>query len=177
MSELRKANTDYPYFLTFTIVGWIDVFTREMYCESVIRSLKYCIENKGLELYGYVIMPSHVHLIVRHNEGRLAAIIRDCKSFLAKEIIGLIESEPGESRKEWLLHMLSYYAKFEKQNSQYMFWQKTNHPVELSTPSIFNQKVDYIHLNPVASGYVADETCWKYSSANAFSILKVLESY
>jgi putative transposase len=65
MSELRKANTDYCYFITFTVVGWIDVFTRSRYSDVILESLAYCQENKGLEVFEFVIMPSHVHLIVR----------------------------------------------------------------------------------------------------------------
>ncbi len=87
MSELRKSNTDYSYFITFTIVGWIDVFTRRDYCDIVIKNLKYCQEHKGMELYAYVIMPSHIHLIARNKDGKLNEIIRDFKSVTAKEII------------------------------------------------------------------------------------------
>ena len=83
MSELRKANTDHPYFITLIIVGWIDLFTRERYCEIMIDSLKYCITNKGLRLFEYVIMPSHIHLIAQHLEGKLPDVLRDLKSFTA----------------------------------------------------------------------------------------------
>lgn len=67
MSELRKANTDYPYFLTLTVMGWIDIFTRKEYCEILLKNLKYCQEEKGLELYAIVIMPSHVHMIKKES--------------------------------------------------------------------------------------------------------------
>lgn len=56
------------HFLTFTIVGWVDVFTRKETKQIIIDSLKYCIENKGLILYGYVIMTNHLHLIARADE-------------------------------------------------------------------------------------------------------------
>jgi REP element-mobilizing transposase RayT len=77
MSELRKANTDHPFYITMTIVGWIDLFTRERCCEAVLASFRYCIENKGLRLFEYVIMPSHVHFIGQHLEGKLPELIRD----------------------------------------------------------------------------------------------------
>ena len=173
MSELRKANTDRPYFITMTVVGWIDVFTRQRYCDVVIENLKYCIENKGLLLYAYVIMPSHIHLIARHDESRLSNVIRDFKSYTAKEILKMIENEPGESRKEWLLHMFGYYAKHQKQNTKQMFWQKTNHPIELSYPEIIDQKLEYIHYNPVQAGHVTDPHSWTYSSASDHQLLPV----
>ena len=174
MSELRKANTGYPYFITLTVVGWIDVFTRQRYNDIIIKNLLYCVDKKGLELYAYVIMPSHIHLIARSPKENLNEILRDLKSFTAKEIIKLIENEQAESRKEWLLHMFKYHAEFQKQNSGYMFWQKTNHPIELNYPQIIDQKIEYIHNNPVAAGYVNDSASWYYSSACIQSPIKVL---
>ena len=53
------------YFVTFTVVNWIDVFIRDSYREIFIDSLKYCQQNKGLEVYAYCLMTSHAHLIIR----------------------------------------------------------------------------------------------------------------
>lgn len=176
MSELRKANTDRPFFITLTVVGWIDVFIRNDYCEEFINNLEYCRKNKGLKVYAYCIMSSHIHLIMANNDGNLPAIIRDLKSYTAKRIIEMISSNTAESRKKWLLHLFKYYAKFHNQNSEYQFWQKTNHPIELFTPAVFDQKVDYIHRNPVEAMQVNDETAYVYSSANPDSPFKVDES-
>ncbi len=68
----------------------------------------------------------------------------------------MIEPLPGESRREWLLHMLKYFAKYQKQNETYTFWQKTNHPIELNYPEIIDQKIEYIYNNPVEAGYVTN---------------------
>lgn len=174
MSELRKANTDHPYFITCTIVGWVDLFTRDRYCDIITESLRYCMINKGLKVFEYVIMPSHVHIICQQLDGKLADVIRDFKSFTAKEILKAI-NEPGESRREWLLEMFSQSAKRIQQNKDFMVWQKTNHPIELSLPSVYDQKVEYLIMNPITSGYVTDETAWKYSSAGAFTPLKLSE--
>lgn len=174
MSELRKANTDHAYFVTLSVVGWIDIFTRQRYNNKVIESLKFCSEQKGLNIFAYVIMPSHIHLVAQCLKGNLNHVLRDFKSFTAKEILQMIECEAGENRREWLLHMFKYHAKYESQNANYMFWQKTNHPIELSYPSIMDQKIDYIHNNPVEAGYVTDPSAWYYSSACAFSPLKAL---
>jgi putative transposase len=169
MSELRKANTNATYFITCTIVGWIDVFTRSRYCDEVIDSLHFCKQSKGLDVFAYVIMPSHIHLLARQLDGRLNETIRDFKAHVAKQILHLIESEPGESRKDWLLYMFRYYAKFQQQNSKYQFWQKTNHPIEMLTPEILMQKINYIHNNPVAASLVIDPESWLYSSACSMS--------
>ena len=87
MSELRKANTDATYFLTFTVVGWIDIFTRSRYCDVIMDSLEYCIENKGLDVFAYVIMPSHIHMVARNLDADLSGIIRDFKSHTAKSTV------------------------------------------------------------------------------------------
>lgn len=173
MSELRKANTNYLYFITCTVVQWVDVFTRSIYADVLIDSLKYCQQHKELEIYGYVIMPSHIHMIVRHEEGQLDKIIGQFKSYTAKEIIKLIENSPEESRKKWLLHLFAYAAKYHKQHAEYMFWQYTKHPVALSNHKSFQQKLDYIHYNPLKAGYVTEAEKWYYSSANIFSPLEV----
>ena len=88
MSEFRKANIPHAtYFVTLTVVGWIDIFTRRDYTDEIIKNLKYCQENKDLEIFAYVVMPSHIHLICRRNKGLLNDLLRDFKSYTAKEIL------------------------------------------------------------------------------------------
>jgi REP element-mobilizing transposase RayT len=78
-------NQNIPYFLTWTIVDWIDIFTRQRYREIIIESLKYCVARKGLVLHAYVIMSNHMHLIVNASQGfALSDIIRDCKKIHVK---------------------------------------------------------------------------------------------
>ena len=91
-----------PNFITPTVVDWIDVFTRQTYRDIVIECLDYCIKNKGMILYGYVIMSNHIHLIVQSENGKLSDLIRDFKKFIAKSILDKIKNSP-ESRKEWML--------------------------------------------------------------------------
>ncbi len=100
MSELRKANTGYPYFVTFTVVGWIDIFTRRCYCDLLCHQLSFYIENRKLELFAYVIMPNHAHLILRHVNGDLAGIIRDFKSGTSRLILKHITHAKGGESKE-----------------------------------------------------------------------------
>ncbi|ASU35822.1 transposase [Mucilaginibacter xinganensis] len=121
-------------------------------------------------------MSSHIHLVVANDESNLPAIIRDLKSYTAKRIIQMITDNPTESRREWMLHLFKYFAKFHNQNSEYQFWQKTNHPIELYSNGVFDQKVDYIYRNPVESMTVNDESAYVYSSANPDSPFKVDES-
>ncbi len=96
--------------------------------------------KKGLLVYAYVIMPSHIHLIECHDEAKLNQVIQNFKSFSAKEILQSIGAEVRESRREWLIHMFQYFARHQKQNAKYMFWKKTNHPIELSYPAVKDKK-------------------------------------
>ncbi|WP_211710311.1 transposase [Mucilaginibacter xinganensis] len=141
-----------------------------------MNNLEYCRKNKGIKVYAYCIMSSHIHLVVANDESNLPAIIRDLKSYTAKRIIQMITDNPTESRREWMLHLFKYFAKFHNQNSEYQFWQKTNHPIELYSNGVFDQKVDYIYRNPVESMTVNDESAYVYSSANPDSPFKVDES-
>ncbi|MCJ8211703.1 transposase [Mucilaginibacter sp. RS28] len=175
MSELRKASTDRPYFITLTVVGWIDIFTRDVYCRQIIESLDYCRKNKGLKIYAYCIMSSHIHLIISHDESKLPSVLRDFKSFTAKRILELV-NDVQESRREWLLYLFRYFANNKKQNSEHVFWQKTSYSIELITPLVFDQKLDYIHHNPVKAMVVSEATSYVYSSANPDSPLIVDES-
>ena len=58
------------YFVTSTVHQWADVFTRKLYVDIILDSLRYCQENKGLEIYAWVVMSNHIHLIVRSKTGR-----------------------------------------------------------------------------------------------------------
>ena len=175
MSELRKANYDSLFFVTLTVVSWVDVFTRKQYCEELVKNIKYCQNNKGLELYAYVVMTNHMHWLARQKEGRLNYLLRDFKSYSAKQLLNSIYDDPMESRKDWMKIVFQYNARFQRQNADNMFWQKTNHPVDCYSPKVMEQKINYIHQNPVRAGFVANAEDWWYSSANPRSPIVVLD--
>ena len=81
------------YYLTFQVVDWIDIFTRKVYRDILIESFKYAINNKGLQLFAYVIMSNHVHLVAQSSEGALSATIRDVKKYTSKRIIETKETK------------------------------------------------------------------------------------
>jgi len=174
MGIKNKISEGNVYFLTITVVDWVDVFTRHVYKHEIVNALRYCQQSKGLELYAWVIMSNHIHLIAGTKDGfNLSDILRDFKKYTSKKIVELIQTE-NESRKDWLLKMFSFYAKENSQYSNYHIWQYTNHPVPLFSNEVITQKVNYIHDNPVRAGIVTDATCYKYSSACADSPLKAV---
>lgn len=129
MSEFLKAHKEGTlYFCTLTVVGWADVFTRARNAQVIIQNLAFCQANKGLELFAYGLMPSHLHLIARVQKGQLSDVLRDFKSFTAKRLLELIANEPGESRKEWLTRLFKEAAQESKQNQDLMFWAPAPKP-------------------------------------------------
>ncbi len=155
-------------------MDWVDIFTRKEYRYDIVDSFKYSQENKGLIIYAWCIMSSHLHIICRAKEGfRLSDIIRDMKKFTAKKIIERIITEP-ESRREWMVYRFEFAAKFKKQNSKYMFWKKDNHAVLLDTNQMMEQRLHYIHQNPVEAGIVDEPVHYIFSSARDYTGLKGL---
>ncbi len=123
-------NQDRPHFITCTVVNWIDVFTRKSYRDIIIQSLAYCIKEKGMILYGYVIMSNHIHLIVQSSQGKISALIRDFKKFTATQILQAIQNEP-ESRREWMMELFSKATETHQRNKNLQFWKYGNHPEEI----------------------------------------------
>src|SRR4051794_12514814 len=111
MSEKYKTYPGNTYFLTMTIVGWIDLFTRNEYAVFIEDNLNFCIEKKGLEVFSYCIMPSHIHLIARTENANLSDWLRDYKGFTSRKLYDMVGKNSFESRKEWLIYMFKFFAK------------------------------------------------------------------
>ena len=177
-SKYRVGEDAIPHFVTFSVVGWIDVFSREQYKELFLESFKYCQEKKGMVLHAWVIMTNHVHLIISSIANKLEHVVRDLKKFTSKQIIKAIKENNAESRKEWMLNIFSYTGKNNNNNKEFQFWKQDYHPIELDTPEKMKQRLDYLHENPVRGGLVWEPWHYKYSSAidyytNEHGLLKV----
>jgi REP element-mobilizing transposase RayT len=156
-----------PHFMTFTVVDWIDVFSRKIYRDSVIESLKYCQKEKGLILCGYVIMSNHIHIIMQRESGSLSDLLKDFKTFTAKQTLALLK-EGSESRSDWMLKRFEWASKSHSRNSSYQFWKYGNHPEEIFSEKFFWSKLNYIHVNPVRAGIVSKASDYLYSSASNY---------
>ncbi len=149
------------HYVTFTVHQWADVFTRPEYVDILMDSLKYYQASKGLEIFAWVIMSNHCHLIVRAKNDNLSDIIRDFKKFTSKAIYQAIEENNRESRKAWLLKALKYEGKI-------WFWEEGYHGEEIWSEDFYRSKVAYIHANPVQAGIVEKEEEYLLSSAGDF---------
>ncbi len=157
------------YFLTCQVVGWVDIFSRKIYRDIVIESFDYCRKNKGLQIYAYVIMTNHLHMIVQSERGCLSDTIRDFKRFTSTQIMSEVESSDRESRKEWIEMVFRYHAKYNGRVNDKQFWTHENHAVELTDNEMIDSKLEYIHMNPVRAGWVENAEDYLYSSARNYS--------
>jgi REP element-mobilizing transposase RayT len=167
-------NQSAAYFLTFQVVGWADVFTRKMYKDIILESFSYCQKHKGMELFAYVIMSNHIHLIMRSKNDTLSELIRDLKKYTSKKILNAIDSNKKESRSEWLGLIFKYHAKYNRRTDRKQFWTHENHAVELDSNHLINSRINYIHENPVRAGLVDKPEDYLYSSARNYCDIKGL---
>lgn len=167
--KYKFQNQEGLYFVSFATVYWIDIMVREDYFILLVESLNYCRKNLGMEIYCYCIMPSHIHLIFRVGSGHPAQVLGRFKEYTSKALRDAITGNVQESRKEWLLWMMERAGQKSSNVSMSQLWQHHNKPVELWRPQVIDQKVEYIHANPVVAGFVAEPWHWKYSSAIDYS--------
>jgi putative transposase len=165
--KYKFSNPDYIYFVTLTVVEWADVFTRRDYCEKVCESISYCQQKKELTLYAWCIMTNHLHLIC--SAPKLPDVMRDLKKYTSRCIVEAIQNNVRESRKNWLLWMFKSAAEKSNRHNEYQFWQLGGHYVELSTNEIIEQRLGYLHQNPVKAGFVEEPEQWYYSSARDYA--------
>jgi REP element-mobilizing transposase RayT len=149
-------------------VHWIDVFTHKNHKISIVESLEYCQNEKGLVIYAWCLMSNHLRLVVKSTNSDLSGILRDFKKHTAREIIKNIKEEP-ESRREWLLRAFEGAGKNLKRVTNYKFWQDGNHPIELDSNNLIDQKIEYIHQNAVEELVVANAEDYLYSSARDYA--------
>ena len=160
------------YYCTDTILGWQYIFTSEPFFQIIINSWKYCRENKGLRIHGYVIMPNHIHSIISADKNNLSDILRDYKRFTSKNISSFLQ----ESNNQQLVKYFSQAAKLFTHGDEFTIWQKGSHPIGLYSEKIFQQKLNYMHNNPVRKRYVDQpEHCSKnpterYSSSRNYLV-------
>lgn len=148
-----------PHFVTTTVVHLIPVFRRDEYFRVLTNSLSHCIQNRGLLVYAFVIMPDHFHLLCSQTDGDLSGVLRDLKRFTSRELTRKL-AEDGAYRP-WLAAMCNAA----RGEADAKLWDDEFHPEEVHSRPFFEQKRDYIHDNPVRAGYVANPSDWKYSSA------------
>jgi putative transposase len=169
-SSYNFANPDGMYFITFSTVEWVDTLSRQVYKDIIVKSMNHCVKEKGLIIYSWVIMTNHVHIIIaKADTFSMSEIMRDFKKYTSNKILTEIELNPQESRKRWMLWLFKSAGEKNPRNTNFQFWQQDNHPEELFSNKFMNQKLDYIHLNPVRAGIVEEPHHYLYSNARDYA--------
>ena len=162
-TRYRIFETEFPYFVTCTVVGWLPVFTRPAAVQILFDSWKFLQQEREFRLFGYVILENHLHLV--GSAPALANAIKSFKMFTAGRIIDLLKSHSAEI----LLRQLRAHKLRYKRASEYQVWQEGSMPKKLVNNEMMLQKLEYMHNNPVARGYVDDQLHWRYSSARNYA--------
>ena len=159
--RISKNYTSATYFLTFTIKHWYYIFDRHNRFEILADSLTYCQKHKHLKIHAYVFMLNHIHLIISSPDA--IGFVRDFKKFTSKEM-----------QKNIIAFEANVLKLFKKATGEgYEFWQPSNMPKIIESEDFLNQKIEYIHYNPVRKQYVNNPEDWVWSSANAESGIQV----
>jgi len=145
------------FFWTATINQWQKLLQPDKYKDIIIDSLNYLSNTGKIDVFGFVIMPNHIHLIWRTKElnGKETAQGSFLK-YTAHEFRKMLYKE----NKNELL-----YYQVDAHNKEHEFWQRDSLAILLFSKEIAFQKLDYIHYNPVEAGFVTKAEEWKYSSA------------
>jgi len=162
-TRYRIFGTEFPYFMTCTTVGWTAVFTRVDAVDIVLDSWGYLQRERAFVLFGYVVMENHLHLIASAPD--LSAVMRDFKSYTARQILGLLRKHAADA----LLRPLRAMKPNHKRGSEYQVWQEGSKPKQIQSDAMMLQKLEYIHNNPVKRGFVDDPVHWRYSSARNYA--------
>jgi putative transposase len=159
---MKWKNLNFPgccYFVTNTLRKYIPLFKDPEVIKIAIDSLNFLRNKYGFKILAYCLLPEHLHLII-YNDGALdiSKIMSDFKRFSSKEIFKYLLNNNHEPQLQALRS-----AAYKGQN--YAVWQETFRSELIDNQKHLQQKLDYIHDNPVRKGLVANAVEWRFSSA------------
>jgi len=160
-SRYKITQQNAPHFVTLTVLHWIPVFTRPATVDIILDSLRFLM-TEGLQIHAYVILENHLHLVVQSEQ--LDNDLARLKSYTARQLITYL----NQHHVNIILEQLAFYKKGHKDDRAYQFWQEGVHPEMIQGEAMMQQKIDYIHQNPVKRGYVDHAMHWRYSSARDY---------
>lgn len=147
-SRYKFHEEHFPYFVTSSVLEELPLFTKHQVAQIILDQLVFLQRECGVTLYAFVIMVNHFHAVVEGED--LSKKLQLAKSYTARQILEMLESN-GHTR--WL-EKLKWNKRSYKVGRTFQVWQEGLHPKQLSTVEMVNQKIEYIHANPVKSGFV-----------------------
>ena len=158
----RILDPSAPHFLTCTVLQWLPLFAQPANARILLDSLDYLQREGGLTLYGYVILENHCHLLGCSPD--IGKTMASFKSYTAGAIVKRLTE-----RHSPVLDLLAFHKARHKTDREHQVWQEGSHPEQIAGEAMMLQKLEYIHGNPVARGYVDDAVHWRYSSARNYA--------
>ncbi|GAA4102250.1 transposase [Mucilaginibacter panaciglaebae] len=160
---MADINFDYhAQFFTATILEWKQLLTRDAFKDIIINSLLFLKNEKSIVVYGFVIMPNHIHLIWQIQDGFIKEKIQlRFLKYTAQQLkFELAKNSPNE---------LKHY-RVNAKDREFQIWERNSLSIDLWTPGVFMQKLDYIHNNPIQTKWnlARHPADYKYSSAKFY---------
>ncbi len=151
------------YFVTVTVVEWIPLFKHSKYTEVILSSLTWMQKEKRILLFAFVIMPTHAHILIKPENQTIGEAAQQFGAFTAHETLKKVRED---GRTDWL-------KIFEKEKRdprhKHSIWQDIQ-AKNIFSMKVLEQKLDYIHQNPIAKDWklATDRADYIYSSARYY---------
>lgn len=163
MSRQKSYKPAHPCFVTCMVVGQTPLFTRPDTVQMVLDSLRALQESGRIVIYGYVVLEDHLHLIASAED--LAKVVDQFETVSSQRLTELLQTEDLRSMARQLKHR----GAVQSADGTYRLWQRREDPQVMSSGRTMQEKLQFIHSNPVKRGYVNDPTLWRYSSARNYA--------
>jgi len=150
------------YFSTATILNWHPLLKDNAFKDILIGSLQALTKQNLLTVFAFVIMPNHLHIIWSENENtRKESAQTSFLKFTAHKFLKRLKKSDENLLKRFIVN---------KADRKYQFWQRNTLDIEVFSEKMFDQKLAYIHNNPLQKHWklVDDPVKYKYSSASYY---------
>ncbi|MFT5156614.1 MAG: putative transposase [Bacteroidia bacterium] len=160
---LARINSESCYFFTATVKSWYCLLNRDQYKKIITDSLAFLVKDNRVRIYGFVIMPNHLHVIWDILQPHTKAQIqRDFLKYTSQQMrLDMMQNHPSELLK----------FRVDLKDRKHQIWQRRSLSIQLYSISVFEQKLNYIHNNPISGKWrLADiKEDYPYSSASLYS--------
>ena len=152
----------FPEFITVTCYDWERLIVGTKEKDIIVDSLRYLVKANKIKVYAFVLMDNHFHLIWQILKGQKREDVqRDFLRFTAQQILKNLRNENNDFLKKIEVNL---------KDRKYQVWQRNSLSIELRSPKVYLQKLNYIHANPVKAGLCILEEDYKYSSAKYYIV-------
>ena len=146
-------------YITAVTKDRLPVFQTDAIKTITCAAIDEARKSGGILLFAYVIMPDHLHLLAYSSDKKPSDVLRYIKGIVAHRVIEHLKEKNYESSLEKLRHQDW------KRNHRYSLWQHESNTFQVFSESMFMQKANYIHQNPVRAGLVERAIDYRCSSA------------